>query len=192
MRNKDLSEIRPARTGVKLKNRNPRPRPKPERAKVVRGADPSAQKGNLQPPTEEAAHAVADAQKARAELMDAVRHINRKIMSSKVLPENRSASQTALEKEAIHRLWNAAVALDRVSPGEGLLGVSILAVRQGLLLRDAGNRQAYEMTLLKKEMDTLRSADEEAKREMEDLRAQVESLGQCFVGLYDDGYGDEG
>jgi hypothetical protein len=88
--------------------------------------------------------------------MEAVRDINRNIMSSTVLPENRSTAQETAEKQAVKRLWDAAVALENVSPGEGLLGMATLAVRQGFLLRDAGNRLAYRLSVLEREMREMR------------------------------------
>lgn len=99
---------------------------------------------------------VADANRAREELMGAVRDINRNIMSSTVLPENRSVNQETAEKQAVRRLWDAAVALENVSPGEGVLGMATLAVRQGFLLRDAGNRLAYRISVLERELCELR------------------------------------
>lgn len=99
---------------------------------------------------------MAAAGKAREELMESVRYINRELMSSTVLPENRSVAQETAEKQAVKRLWDAAVALENVSPGEGLLGMATLAVRQGFLLRDAGNRLSYRLSLLERDMRAMR------------------------------------
>jgi hypothetical protein len=156
MRNKNLDEIRPPRTGVKIRNRKPPSRKQaPQRPpKVVK--DVAHPHEELPPPTEEAARIVAEAGQARQELMEAVRNINRNLMSSTVLPENRSAAQENAEKGAVRRLWDAAAALEAVSPGEGLLGMATLAVRQGLLLRDAGNRLAHKVAQLEREMARLK------------------------------------
>jgi hypothetical protein len=167
MRSKTLDEIRPASGGVKLKSRKPRPPKKPpvERPpRVVK--DVASPQADLPPPTEEAARLVSEANAARTELMEAMRRINREVMSSSVLPENRSVEQEQSEKDAVHALCNAAIALERLNPGEGLLGMATLAVRQGILLRDAGNRLAYGMKLMERELNGLR-------RELAELRERV-------------------
>ena len=50
----------------------------------------------------------------------------------------------------------AAIAMESLSPDEGLLGMATLAVRQGLSLRDAGNRLAYELEQTRRELKALR------------------------------------
>ena len=66
------------------------------------------------------------------------------------------ASFTDEERAAITELVTSAIAMENLSPGEGLLGMATLAVRQGLALRDAGNRLAHELDQLRREVKTLR------------------------------------
>jgi hypothetical protein len=157
MKNKKLDEIRPARTGVKLKRRAPEPPPQPKpkgKPRILQGVAPVMAK--LPPPTEEAAAILGTAVKAREALFDAIRHVNRVLMASKVLPENRSLEQENAEKEGVRALVDAATALEEASPGEGFLGMATLAVRQGLSLRDAGNRLAHQVENLRKEIEDLK------------------------------------
>jgi hypothetical protein len=77
-------------------------------------------------------------------------------MNRQVLPENRSVKENDEERAAITELVGAAIALEAISPGEGLLGMATLAVRQGLSLRDAGNRLACELGQLKRELAELK------------------------------------
>jgi hypothetical protein len=105
--------------------------------------------------SEEAAHIVLESNRARDRFNDSIRGVNR-LMTRQVLPENRSGKENEEEKGVIAELVNAAIAMENLSPMEGLLGMAILAVRQGLSLRDAGNRLAYELEQLKLEVKSLK------------------------------------
>jgi hypothetical protein len=92
-----------------------------------------------------------------------MRRINHEVMDSTILPENKSIEQNRADMEAVQALCDAAIALDSFNPGEGLLGMATLAVRHGIMLKDARNRLAYDMALLKREIKGLR-------RELAELR----------------------
>lgn len=175
MKNKDLDDIRPARGGVKIKSRKPKPpkkQPVERPPRVIKDVVPP--QGELPLPTEEAVRLVSEANRARTSLMEAMRHLNRDIMSSKILPENRTSEQGQAEKDAVKQLCDTAIALEQVNPGEGLLGMATLAVRQGLLLRDAGNRLAYLLSLMERKVGGV-ERDVASLKRMFDLRKSAES-----------------
>lgn len=152
MREKSLDEIRPAKGGVKMARKasaQPQRQTKPQ---VVKNVQPPA--GDLPPPTEEAARVIIENNRAKDALIEAIKGVNR-LMNYKVLPENRSVKENDEERAAVTALVNAAIAMETLSPGEGLLGMATLAVRQGLSLRDAGNRLAYELAQTRREVKAL-------------------------------------
>lgn len=164
MREKSLDEIRPAGKGVKQATRKPAaPSPQPARPQVVKNVLPPAAE-NLPPPSEEAARVVIENNRAKAALIEAIKGVNR-LMNRQVLPENRSVKENDEERAAITELVTSAIAMENLSPGEGLLGMATLAVRQGLALRDAGNRLAYELEQLRREVKSLRDAANQGKKE---------------------------
>lgn len=110
---------------------------------------------NIPPPSEEAAKIVIDNNRAKDKLIEAIKGVNR-LMNRQVLSENRSVKENDEERAAVTELVNAAIAMEMLSPGEGLLGMATLAIRQGLSLRDAGNRLAYELDQTRRELRVLR------------------------------------
>jgi len=152
MKDKNLDDIRPAR-GVKLGHKAaPQPQ-RSVRAQVVK--DVQQPTSDISPPTEEAAKIVLENNRAKEVLIEAIKGVNR-LMNRRILPENRSVRENDEEKVAITDLVNAAIVMEGLSPGEGLLGMATLAVRQGLSLRDAGNHLAYELELARRELAELR------------------------------------
>jgi len=145
MKNKSLDEIRPAGKGVKTINKRPR---------VVK--DVQQPTVDAPPPSEEATRIVIESNRAKERLIESIKGINR-LMNRSVLPENRSVKENDEERALVAELVNAAVAMEWLSPGEGLLGMATLAVRQGLSLRDAGNRLAYELEQTRRELGVLRN-----------------------------------
>lgn len=109
----------------------------------------------IPPPSEESAKVVIEFAKTKNSLMEAIKGVNR-LMNRQILPENKSVKENDEERVALTELVNAAIAMEMLSPGEGLLGMATLAVRQGLSLRDAGNRLAYELGQVRQELNTLR------------------------------------
>jgi hypothetical protein len=78
-----------------------------------------------------------------------------KLLKIRKLAENRSVQDNEDEQDIVNKLAIAAVGVEALNPGEGLLGICILAVRQALVLRDAGNTLAYETFQLKERIATL-------------------------------------
>jgi hypothetical protein len=135
MKNKSFDEIRPAR-GTKI----------PKKTKIIQNVQsPSI---SIPPPSEEVAKFTIEGNRIRDSLMDAMRSIN-KLMNERVLPENKSLREKEEETKAVTNLVDAAKLLENINPGEGLLGMAILAIRQGFSLRDAGNQLASELRDLK-------------------------------------------
>ena len=146
---KDLSEIRPA-TGVRVKRKVKRkPKPEPEQARVIKNAE--LPDGNVQPPTEEAARVLSELNEAKVKLVDAMKNFNR-LLNDRTLPENKSMQDKENEQKTVNALATAALGIETLSPGEGLLGMCVLAIRQSLSLRDAGNTLAYELHQVKQEL----------------------------------------
>lgn len=151
MKNKSLDEIRPAR-GVKTTRKTATPAPAGP-TRIIKDVLPPRQ--DIPPPSEDAAKIVIENNRAKEKLIEAIKGINR-LMNYQVLPENRSMKDDEEERSIVSNLVSAAIAMEALSPGEGLLGMAVLAVRQGLSLRDAGNRLAYEIDQLRRELKTLR------------------------------------
>lgn len=108
----------------------------------------------MPPPTEEAIKIMSKINAARQQLVQSMQSFNR-ILSSCVLPENRSVSEKDAEKEIISNMTKAASEIDKYSNGEGTLALSIFAVRQAIFFRDAGNKLAYEISELKRHIEIL-------------------------------------
>lgn len=162
MKGKDLEDIRPASGGVKIKAKKKKQqrneaqdfrRQKPEPARVERDVMP-APREELPPPTAAAAEVASKSKRAQEALIERMRGINR-LMNSQVLAENRSLREQEEERSAVQALVQAAMNIERLSPGEGILGVATLAVRQGLSLRDAGNRLGYHIHQLEQRVKKL-------------------------------------
>jgi hypothetical protein len=99
-------------------------------------------------PSEEAIKIVNELSKYKSEFTSSMRAFN-SLLNISILPENKSQSDLNNEQSVINKLIKDAINVDSLSPGEGVLGLCILALRQGLMLRDAGNKLAYEVHKLK-------------------------------------------
>ncbi len=151
---KDLQDIRPAKGGVKIQKK-PRPEKRQQlQPKVVQDVKPDIPVENLPPPTDEAIRFVTQLNEAKQGLIDAMQEFN-KLLKNRKLAENRSIKENEEEQSAVNQLALAAVAVEGLNPGEGLLGICILAVRQALVLRDAGNTLAYETYQLREKIVAL-------------------------------------
>lgn len=108
--------------------------------------------------TDEAARMLGDLNNARQEYMTAMKDFN-SLLNSKVLPENRSTDDKNKENDIIKRLVLTAQKVEELTgnSGDAILGMCVFAVRQSLSLRDAGNRLAYELSLLKKEVELIKN-----------------------------------
>lgn len=149
MQNKKLDDIRPAK-GVKIKN-------KTQEVNVPEQVEPKVVQ-NVQPTGEPAAPTSAGLQinfmviEAREKLIKAMKDFNR-ILANNVLTENKSIKDKEEEQQVIDDLTGSAQIIDKFSDGEGTLALCIYAIRQSLLLRDAGNRLAYEINEIKKSLN---------------------------------------
>jgi len=170
MKPKPLDEIRPATKGVKLKPRR-RPkrkqevqdfrRPDPPKARVERDVMPPPPPSEPLPsPTPEAMAVAAKSKRAGERLRETMAAVNR-LMNIRVLASNRSVKEQEEERRVVKELAQAAVGVEALVPGEGILGMATLAVRQGLALRDAGNELAYQVHLLEEKVARLSAKLEE-------------------------------
>jgi hypothetical protein len=78
-----------------------------------------------------------------------------KLLKNRKLAENRSIKENEEEQSVVNQLAISALGVENLNPGEGLLGICILAIRQALVLRDAGNALAYELYQLKEKYTLL-------------------------------------
>jgi len=106
---------------------------------------------NLPSPTDEAVKFMTQLNEAKQILIDAMQEFN-KLLKNRKLAENRSIKENEEEQNAVSQLALAVLGVESLNPGEGMLGICILAVRQALTLRDAGNTLAYEIHQLKEKI----------------------------------------
>jgi hypothetical protein len=110
-------------------------------------------------PSEEAIKIEAQALAANQDLIMCMKEFNQ-LLGHSVLPENRSTKEKEHEQNVTSNLTAAAQAVDRFEPGKGSLALSTFAVRQALLLRDAGNKLAYEVKMLREDMNQLKQPEQ--------------------------------
>ena len=136
----------------------------------------------LPPPTDEAINIASQLSAANQELMDVMKAFN-KLLGDQTLPENKSLKDKQMEQSVVNRLATAAISVENLSPGQGLLGLSILAIRQALSLRNAGNLLAYKLHQVEEKIQLLeekvvvlsKAAPEDAKKEY--IKELAEKMG---------------
>ena len=84
-----------------------------------------------------------------------------KVLSDKVLEDNKSQSMKNHEHFIITELTKAAVALDQLNVGEGVTAMAVIAIREHLKVRDRVNELEYELELLKRELKQSKAKNEE-------------------------------
>lgn len=126
---------------------------------MISDAAPDRPAEELPMPTDEAIRIEAQALAANQDLIQSMKEFNQ-LLNNSVLPENRSIKEKEYEQKVTSNLTLAAQAVDRFEPGKGSLALGTFAVRQALLLRDAGNRLAYEIELLKNEIKEMKTTVE--------------------------------
>ena len=159
LKDKDLKDIRPARGGVKLRQKRPpkdevRPRPERPPAKVVRNVHSPESPENPEPPTEEAARLISQINRAKQRLVDSMRGFS-KLLSDPKLLENRSEREKQEESSIINELISSAQSVESLEPGEGLMSLCVFATRLSLLLRNAGNGLSHKNYLLERRIEQL-------------------------------------
>lgn len=105
-----------------------------------------------------------------------------KLLSVNVLSENRSVKDKEEEQLTINGLVKAALEVESLNSGEGLLAMCVLAIRQGLSLRDAGNRLAYKVEQLQQEVEQLKKGSnlevkDTSKEAKEEILKRAKELG---------------
>jgi len=79
------------------------------------------------------------------------------LVSKKVLDKNKSPAMKNTEKQIVDRLVRAAVGLEQVNMGEGILSLASIAIREQLIVRDRVNELEYELCLMKKDLDLIKN-----------------------------------
>ncbi len=151
---RDLSEIRPAK-GVKIKKIKKEEQKGTDKPYILKNVDPGVPLDQLPPPTEESAKIRSQINDAKIDLLESMKEFN-SLLNVKVLLQNKSQKDRDYEKAVISKMIKAAENLERYTPSEGALAVCIFAVRQALILRDAGNELAYELENVKKDLEQIK------------------------------------
>jgi len=76
---------------------------------------------------------------------------------SKVLDKNKSTATKKTEQFAVEKLINASVALDNINVGEGVLALTIIAIREQLTIRDKVNELEFELCKSLREIQNLKN-----------------------------------
>lgn len=119
-------------------------------------------------PNEEAIKLVGKLNKAKQILMEDMKEFN-KMLTTNILAENKSIKEQEREQSIINNMIKSALKVEHINQGEGLLGLCVLAIRQGLSLRDAGNRLAYQIDQLRKEVEYLKTQKTKSTPTPEDI-----------------------
>ncbi len=151
---KSLDDIMPATRGVKLKRKTKVKNPiNPTKPIIKKDVFPPPIE-DLETPTQKAMNIVSKNKKVQDRLIEAMKELN-KLMNITTLAVNKSINEKNIEKEIVTNLINTALEIEQTSSGEGFIALATLALRQGLSLRDAGNKLSYDLFQLNKKMDNL-------------------------------------
>lgn len=173
---KELDQIRPVKGAVKIK-RKPNTEKvsyKKKQSKVIQDVGRVPNPEEMPLPNEDAVRIVAQLNRSKEDLMNAMRTFNH-LLNDSILPENKSNKEKEYEQMVINQLAQSALEIEKFSPGEGVIGLCVLAIRQGLSLRDAGNSLAYRIHKLEeKKLDPEKTIQvEEAKQKVNELAKQL-------------------
>lgn len=97
-----------------------------------------------------------DYMKKKKELEEAFAEFH-KIFLNKVLEKNKSAAVKKTEMAAVDKLVNACVALENINVGEGILALTVIAIREQLTVRDRVNDLEYTLLKMQKEIELLKN-----------------------------------
>lgn len=89
------------------------------------------------------------------------------LLKIRTLSENKTEDDKRKEQDVVGQLAMAALNVDELSPKEGLLSLCILAIRQALSLRDAGNELVFKMVQLENRLKKI----EEKEKTVEPVQA---------------------
>ena len=153
---KSLDDIIPAK-GVKIKRKKKIDKKKdvlPEQLRRIKKDVFPPPIEDLEPPTKEAIDVVRESNSIKDKLISNMKEFN-VLMNFKTLPENKTLSEKNKEKDVLGNLISTAMEMENISPGEGFLALATLALRQGLSLRDAGNKLAYDIIRLNDKLNNI-------------------------------------
>jgi hypothetical protein len=170
-RNK-LEDIRPAR-GVKIKQKEtPKKEVIQNKPRIIQDIDVS---GEIPLPTEDALKILERSSVAKENLLLRMKDFN-DLLKIRILPENKTDEDKRREQDVVSQLARAAMNVDEYSPKEGLLSLCILAIRQALSLRDAGNELAYKIIQFENRLKKIEEKStnvETSKKEPVDAKKQM-------------------
>jgi len=78
-----------------------------------------------------------------------------KIFQDKVLAQNKSVAVKKTEMSVVDKLVNSCVAIENFNVGEGVLALSVIALRDQLTIRDRINELEYELCKALKKIEDL-------------------------------------
>jgi hypothetical protein len=153
---RELESIRPAKGAVKTqkKGKIERNLKKPGSHKIISNINQNIPPERIEPPTEEAVKIVAKVNKAKDELIGAMRAFNNMLNSKKLL-ENTSEREKQSEQMIINELIRTSQVVENLQPTEGVMSMCIFAVRLAISLRNAGNSLAHKVMLLGNRVRTI-------------------------------------
>ena len=164
---KDIGEIRQGPV-VKFKKRE-----SVEDPKIIQDVKES---NSIEPPTEDAIKLMNQLSGVKQKLFDSMKEFN-KLLNNRILPENKSTIEKDNEQNVVNSLAQSAMLVEQLSPKEGLLAICILAIRQSLSLRDAGNEIAHRLISLESRISKLESYPKESSpSETKEVKKQMIEL----------------
>ena len=78
------------------------------------------------------------------------------LLGNKVLSTNKTKAENKQEKYIVDQVVKSCVSLDRINIGEGVMALSVVALREHLKIRDRVNELEYELELVKREVKNLK------------------------------------
>lgn len=150
---------------------------KSEPPKIIQNVQPE---DVMEIPTEEALKLVAKSSNFKEKLLLVMREFNG-LLKVRVLSENKTEDEKKQEQLIVSKLAQAALDVEDLSPHEGLLSLSILAIRQALSLRDAGNEMAYKISQLESKIKTLEGRVDTIKSSAPPTKSEVEAAKKQLV-----------
>jgi hypothetical protein len=116
----------------------------------------SDQRSSMSAPPPQPQNAQQNYAKMKQELEEAFKEFHQKHFLSKLLDENKSAAVKKTEQASVDRLVKAAVALDSINVGEGILALSVIAIREQLAIRDRVNELEYELCKVLRDVQNMK------------------------------------
>lgn len=94
--------------------------------------------------------------RAKQELDQAFKDFH-SILKDKVLEQNKSVAKKNTEKDVVDKLYKAAVNVENLNSGEGVMSLCIIVIRELLKDRDRTNELEYQICSLRKDLAKIKN-----------------------------------